>query len=130
MKRIAVAVVALALLSVAGCGGSSDSGSSSDEEQIQALVDRYEQAVIDGDYTAACETLSSEAMDEINNLKEFDSCEELVEVGMSSLSESQKEELANLSDIQVDGDTATAEGRDGTLAFVKEDGEWKTDLND
>ena len=126
MKRMAVAVVAVALLGVAGCGGS-DSGS--DEEQIQALADQYEQAALDGDYSAACDTLSSEAMAQINDLQQFDSREELVEAGLSSLSESQKKELGNLSDIQVDGDTATAEGRDGQISFIKEDGEWKAQLD-
>ena len=128
MKRFAVAVVAAALLGAAGCGGS-DSGSGSDEEQIQALADDYSQAALDGDYTAACDTFSSEAIEQINNLKQFDSCEELVEAGLSSLSESQKKELGNLSDIQVDGDTATAEGRDGQISFIKEDGEWKAQLD-
>jgi hypothetical protein len=128
MKRFAVAVVAAALLGAAGCGGS-DSGSGSDEEQIQALADDYSQAALDGDYTAACDTFSSEAIEQINNLKQFDSCEDLVEAGLAQLDASQKEELANLSNIQVDGDTATAEGRDGEITFIKENGEWKAQLD-
>lgn len=128
MKRIAAVVVAVGLMGgVIGCGGDS---SSSDEDQIQELADSYSQAALDGDYAAACETFSREAIARIEELSQFDGCEDFASVGLGTLTDEQKAELSELSDIQVDGDTATAEGRDGTVTFVKEDGEWKASLDE
>jgi outer membrane PBP1 activator LpoA protein len=128
MRTFSVVIVGAAML-FAGCGndGASDSGQS-DEVQIQAVADTYSQAALDGDTAAACETFSSEALAAIEEIKEFDGCEDLVQYGFGILDDSQKAEIAEITDIQVEGDTATAEGRDGTINFIKEDGEWKQQI--
>ena len=129
MKRIAVAAVTVALLGAAGCGSDDSGGSTesgpSDEEQIQAVAENYSQAALDGDAAAACDLFSEAALEELNNSEEFESCEEVVETGFGILDDSQKKEIAEISNIQVDGDTATAEGRDGEVSLVRENGEWK-----
>ena len=64
----------------------------------------------------------------IEKLKVFGSCQELMKAGLGNLPEGEIEKLGEISDLQVDGDTATAQSRGETIKFKKIDGEWKLDI--
>lgn len=129
MKGFAVVVVSVALLGVAGCGGS-DSGSSSDDQAaIEALASQYAQTALDGDFAATCKLLTPESLKKIDDIKVFGSCEELMKTGLGGLPDDEVKKLGEITNLEVNGDTATAEARGETVNFEKVNGEWKLAVN-
>lgn len=128
MKAVVATSIAIAVLAVAGCGGSSSS--SADEQDIQAVADQYAQTAQDGDFKATCALFTQESLQRIKELKVFGSCEELMKEGLGNLPDSEIQKLADLTDLQVVGDTATAQARGEEVRFTKVNGEWKLDVSE
>lgn len=124
MKRVVVAAVALALMGVVGCGGG-DSAQSADDQAISRTAQLYAQSVEDQDFGATCALLTPDSLQRIKDLKVFGTCEKMMKTGLGQLSPEEARKLGELSDIQVDGDTASAQSRGETIDFKKIDGEWK-----
>jgi ketosteroid isomerase-like protein len=101
-------------------------GSESDEDQIRAVVKEFADAANDKDVGAICGQVVSKAFE---NEEE---CEKRAPIGVLGSLEDYE-----VSDIKVDGDTATARIKatvggktdEGPGKFRKVDGEWKLDLD-
>ncbi|HRV60339.1 MAG: hypothetical protein KDB54_09360 [Solirubrobacterales bacterium] len=124
MKLFAVTAIAFAVLGAAGCSGR-DSGSGEDEAQITKVAQLYAQTAEDHDYAATCRLFTPDSLARIKQLKVFGSCEHLMKAGLGALSKEEIQKLDDLTDLQVDGDTATAQARGETINFEKVNGEWK-----
>lgn len=131
--RLAALVAALTLgLLAAGCGGS-DSPSDATPEEVAS---DFFGAVQDQDAGAMCGLLSEASAQQAAEDEDAESCEEGVEkafasadaeAGLAAL------EGAEVGEAKIDGDTATvgvtsAEGQEGEFQMVKEDDEWKVNL--
>jgi hypothetical protein len=110
MRRCGIALVLAALL--VGCGG----GSGSDEDQIESTIKDYFTAFADGDGEKSCGLLTDGAREKMEaGLKAAgvgDSCEDLTKA-MDQLPDEQRDEIkklkdAEVTDIKITGDTATA----------------------
>lgn len=111
--RSAAVVASICLaLGAAACGG--DDGGS-DEDQVRELAGQ----LLDND-PAVCDKATDKFLDRLGGSKK--ECEEGAE-------DSDKVD-SDVKEVKIDGNEATAsiEGeRDGTINFVKEDGDWKID---
>ena len=133
MKRSSLALAAMALaviasLALAACGGGDDSGSSDDQDQITQAIDA---AATSGDPAACTKYQTLQFTEQTTG-----------EQGQAAVQACQKDatntaaDSIDVTDIEVDGDNATAKGKatgsifDGQtldVALVKEDGQWKLD---
>lgn len=129
MKVLVAASVSVAVLALAGCGGG-DSNDAADQQAIESVASQYASTAADGDFAATCKLFTPDSLARIEKLKVFGSCQELMKAGLGSLPEGEIEKLGEISDLQVDGDTATAQSRGETIKFRKIDGEWKLDVSD
>ena len=102
-RSLALLGVVLATFVVVGCSGSGSGGS--DEDQIQALVDEYANALIDNDYKKACSLFTPQELKEQKKTL-FGSCESLVELADQFLSDDRVSEAKNVEKITINGDTA------------------------
>ena len=109
-------VAALALFAFAGCGG----GSPED-----AVKDFYE-AFADGDGEKACDLLAEDAKKGLGG-----ECEQAISAFGGLIDDKAKDQLkdAEVSDVEEDGDNATAKVKIGDqeeeVKLKKEDGDWK-----
>ena len=128
---ILAAVAVTAALTLAACGGDDDDGGSDDEADITEAIE----VSATSDDPANCTELQTQAFTEQTEFATGDeaiaSCEEVEEDDTA--------ESVEVSNIEVDGDTATAEvavtggGLDGQtlgLSLVKEGDQWKLDSFD
>jgi len=128
--RLGVAVTACAVLAafgIAACGGS-DNGSSADEDQITQAITA---AATSGDPSACTKYQTQKFLEQTNSgtgQAAVQSCEKDAQ--------STAAQRVDVSDIEVDGDTATAKAKatgsifDGQtldIALVKENDQWKLD---
>jgi len=113
LARLCMCLV-LALALVTGCGGDDDDSGGSDEEQITAAINTF----ADGG-SAACDVMTDEAVETLFGGRS--ECEEAAGEGESADVE--------VADVQVDGDTATAQGTSGgstaTINLEKDGDDWK-----
>ena len=125
MRSAAAALTALLCAALlAACG------SSSDEDQIRDVVQEFAEAANDKDVGAICGQVVSEAFEDQEQCKKQADKE-------GSIGDLGSVEDFEVSDIKVDGDTATAqikatvggETDEGPGKFRKVDGEWKLDLD-
>lgn len=108
------AVLGLVCVAVAGCGGS-------EEEQVADVVKDYHRASAAGDADTACALTVDELWDDVT------SCEDIVELNsLPDHQEAGKRLAEGEYEVTIDGDTATAEGRNlGVFTLRKVDGDWK-----
>jgi ketosteroid isomerase-like protein len=125
MRSAAAALTALLCAALlAACG------SSSDEDQIRDVVQEFAEAANDKDVGAICGQVVSEAFED------QEQCEKQAD-REGSIGDLGSVEDLEVSEIKVDGDTATAqikatvggETDEGPGKFRKVDGEWKLDLD-
>jgi len=125
MRSAAAALIALLCAALlAACG------SSSDEDQIRDVVQEFAEAANDKDVGAICGQVVSEAFED------QEQCEKQAD-REGSIGDLGSVEDLEVSEIKVDGDTATAqikatvggETDEGPGKFRKVDGEWKLDLD-
>ena len=115
------ALPALALIALAGCGGSGDEDEASDA--LAAYVD----ALRDGDAEAACDLLAEPALDD---LEQSGGCELVLGKGLA-LAEDHGVTIPDyeITDVHVDGDhgeaTLVSDATDDVVPLVREAGEWK-----
>jgi hypothetical protein len=133
MKRTTLATAALAVLvvaslSLAACGGSDDSGSSDDQAQIKQAIDA---AATSGDPTACTKYQTLKFTEQTSGGQGQAAVQSCEKDAKNTAADS-----IDVSDIEVDGDSATATGHatgsifDGQtieVALVKENGQWKLD---
>src|SRR5256885_17228095 len=112
MKRVLTVAVATSALAVAACGSKSDS------DKIKDLVNK-----INDDPTALCDNATPRFLAQVGG-----------KAGCTALAkaEGNKGGRGKVSDINVNGDTATATVTDTTpppskVSFKKIDGDWKVD---
>jgi len=107
---------------VAGCGAS-------DEDEARAAVEKYVQALNEGDSEAACEQLTEGATQQIE--EQFDDdCAGALDQAIGAVGEAGASfEDLEVGDVNVEGETATATieapGGSTTTELTKEDGDWK-----
>ncbi len=125
MRSTATALTALLCAAVlAACG------SESDEDQIRDVVQGFAEAANDKDVGALCGQVVSKAF------KDEEQCEKQAD-RKGSIGDLGSVEDFEVSEIKVDGDTATAQIKatvggktdEGPGKFRKVDGEWKLDLD-
>ena len=124
----AMAAALLTTLGLAACGGGDDNGSSGDEEQITQAINA---AATSGD-PAACTKYQTLKFTEQTSGGQGHAAVQSCEKGASNTAA----DNIDVTDIEVDGDNATAKGKatgsvfDGQtidVALVKENGQWKLD---
>lgn len=108
--RTAVASLVLPLVLVGACGGGGD-----DEAEIRTILEDRRT-----DPASICDHMTSELLEQLGGKER---CREL------AVAEDNQDPDAKVVDVDVDGERATARltGQDGraTVAFRKEDGEWR-----
>jgi hypothetical protein len=129
--RAVAALLATCALAVpvAGCGGGGG-----DQDDIQGVVDDFSSALLDTDGNKVCDLLTENAIKELTGGTSRDDCAKVIDdAGDPSDDDRKQLENPEVTDLKVDGDTATAkvqtEGDDdpsGTK-FRKVDGEWLID---
>jgi Domain of unknown function (DUF4878) len=132
--RFGVVAVAglLAALALAACGGGSDdNGSSADQDQIKQAITA---AATSGD-PSACTKYQTAKFTQQTSGNPGQSAEQAVKSCEKDAAETAAEKI-DVTDVEVNGDTATAKGTatgsifDGQtldVALVKENGQWKLD---
>jgi hypothetical protein len=139
---LVVTSTAVALSACGGDGGDSTAGTSSssgdDREAVTAVVNDYTNAFADGDFDKACDLLSDDSRDQIEQAAkeelDVEGCSDALEKVTGALDDKTREALRGLSvtSVQIDGDRAVvktklAESGEETdpAVVVKEDGEWR-----
>jgi hypothetical protein len=90
----------VALVALAGCGGSDESPAGSDREQIEATISAYFAAMGEGDGDEACGHLTSSARQNLATAMGKSSCEEAIEL-IAEAAESDPEGRKALSKVRV-----------------------------
>ena len=117
----------LAALALAACGG--DDGGSEDEDQITEAI---EKSATEADASACTELQTQNFVEQTSGAKG----EEAVERCREGQQEEPLAESVDVSDIEIDGDSATAvaalnggfiDGQSLELGLANEDGQWKLD---
>lgn len=111
-------------VALSACGGGSD------EEQIEAVVADFADAVEEKDAAKLCDTVVTEQIPEGEDCEEQVSAEEFGSIG--------DVESIEVTDIEVDGNSATAnvtatvggEEMPDEASFTKSDGDWKLNLDE
>jgi len=130
MKRLAVVAVSVALLGVAGCGGS-DSGGNSDEDQVKETVATFSDNLANEDYGAVCDMYAAESVEFFKAQKQMTGgdCEDLIGNTYGKLTDDQIDGI-EADSIDLKGDKANVQLKNGdTLILQKEDGEWMVTLD-
>jgi hypothetical protein len=136
MKRSSFALAAMAIaviasLALAACGGGDDNGSSDDQDQITQAINA---AATSGD-TAACTKYQTAKFTQQTSGEPGQSAEQAV-ASCQKDAENTAADSVEVTDIEVDGDNATAKAKatgstfDGQtldVALVKEGDQWKLD---
>ena len=125
--RLARALATMAAVAALGTGLAACGGGDSDEETINDLIER---AVIDSDAELCSENFTQAFVEETTGEKGDDAVAECEKQAGNVTTENTDLEV---SDVEVDGDTATAtatykaDGEEGSVDFEfgKEDGTWK-----
>lgn len=126
----AIAAAVLAVFALAACGGD-DGGSSEDEDQITAAIER---AATSGDPKACTEVETPNFVQQTSG-EPGQSPAEAIKSCEQDAAETPADKV-DVSDIEVDGDTATAkaavtgsffDGQTLELGLVKEGSQWKLD---
>lgn len=125
-RLLTALVLAAAVLGACGGGG--------EEEDIEAVVSDFSAALLDTDGPKACALLTEAAIEELTQQPEVAACEKAVD-GAGEPTDDDRENLEDpeVTDIEVDGDTATAQvtatGEEGEsrTRFRRVDGDWKID---
>jgi hypothetical protein len=124
------AVVSVAALVGAGCGG----GGESDREQVESAVKDYASALRGEDFDAACEALTEDSRQQVEQAgaQAGGDCPAILKQvsEMGSLGDIPDPDEVEFDSVEIDGDTATVEiaGGDAPAQLRKEDDEWKFDF--
>jgi hypothetical protein len=126
-RPVLVALIATAL--VAGCGSSG----SSDEDQIQETTKNLVSAMKSKDWAGACDQMSKRAQDQLKQVGAQIKAKDCADTLKKAAAQGAGDELSKLeddvTDIKVNGNKATGKNGNETATFVKENGEWKIDVD-
>lgn len=139
-RTLSLALLAAAAMGVAGCGGD-DSGSGGDDEaQVKEVVTSYAAAVADRDGDKACDSMTDAARKQVEQAGQVigaEGCGAIIEKATEDATDKERDQLKDLvvTSVKIDGDHAVvqvkAAGETGDPSnLVKQDGEWKIDVND
>lgn len=131
-KRVGGLILAvLTGMLIAGCGGDDEEEAATPEDVVSAFFE----ATVNRDAAGVCETITVESADAAAANEDAETCEEGAEITFASEAaeaEIAQFEAAEIGAATIDGDTATvsvtSEGQEAGLPVVKEDGEWKVNL--
>jgi ketosteroid isomerase-like protein len=124
LRPLVSAVLLTAAVALAACGGGSD------EEQIEEVVASVSDAVREKDAGQLCDSVVTERIPEGEECADQISADDFGSIG--------DVESIEVTDIEVDGETATAqvsatvdgEETDDDATFAKSDGDWKLNLDE
>jgi len=129
MLRRLLPAAALALaLTLGACGGDDGGSGGSDTDEVTEAIETSYAAFANLDIETFCGTLSPDYLADFEDAR--GACDmENVEPLLAEVSDSDVQALKNpeISDVQVDGDTATATVNGDDVELVDVDGEWKLD---
>jgi hypothetical protein len=131
-RRLPLSFAALAaLILAAGCGGGSGGGGSSDEGQIKAVYQQAVDGLHAGDAGRFCDALGAKARKSLSGQALGLDCKKAMTLALAEDGDDlKKQDGGTLSDIEVDGDTATAQSSNGgQVQFARENGAWKFDAD-
>jgi ketosteroid isomerase-like protein len=114
-------MVALAL-ALGACGGDSD------EDQVSEAIENSYSAFAEGDAEAFCDTLSPDYLADFEDY--YEGCDSRVLDGVREQAPSPEEDILEapeITDVQIDGETASATVNGESLELVRVEGEWKLD---
>jgi hypothetical protein len=135
-----LAALLVLAVSIAGCGGGG--GGTEDERAVEAALKRTQQAFADGDLKSVCASLTAAGRAQIGQLGHDilgdvppQPCEpdlKLIAAGIEKGSGSEAATARRVTDIEIDGDSATATvdfggGASGAVPLADELGRWKVD---
>jgi hypothetical protein len=139
-RTLSIALLAIAAMGVAGCGGDDSGGGGDDESQIRDVVSNYAVAIADKDGDTACGFLTESARKAVESAGEAldaNGCAEVMEKATAEASDDERDQLKDIevTSVKIDGDRATvqvkAAGETGDPStLVKEDGEWRIAANE
>jgi hypothetical protein len=132
-----MAVAVLASLALAACGGGDDNDSTTVSSADQAQITQAVQALATGNDPSACTKYATQKfVDQTNGPSSgqaaVQACEKDFRTGQGAIADS-----VEVTDVQVDGSTATAsakatgnvfDGQTIELSLIKENGTWKLDV--
>ena len=128
VRRILPAAAIAAALALGACGGDDGGSGGSDTDEVNAAIETSYAAFADLDIETFCDSLSPDYLADFKDAR--GNCDlENVEPLLSEVSDSDVKAFKDpeISDVQVDGDTATATVNGDDVALVDVDGEWKLD---
>src|ERR1700754_2431307 len=125
-RPVLVALIATAF--AAGCGSSS-----SDEDQIKETTKTLVSSMKSEDWGAACDTLSKRAQDQLKEagaqIKAKDCADTLKKAAALGANEELDKLEDDVTDIKINGSKATGKNGNESANFIKENGEWKIDVD-
>lgn len=127
LRKAAICALVASALVAAGCGGSSSSDNQEDEQAINDLVAKLNQATADKDASEFCLIMQPSAVEE--TFHDIDRC---VAETKPILKAAGDQPQLKVESIEVSGDAATVQfsgSAGGEATFVKEGGQWYVPLN-
>lgn len=126
MRRLSAVTLTVLMCVLTACGGGG--GGDSDEDQIKSAVEQFATGVLDKDSGKACGVLTAKAVEEFSGDAGGD-CEKLLDLVSEAITEEDRKEFENpkVTEIKVDGDSATAKVDGDETRFTKDGGDWKID---
>ncbi|MBN2168832.1 MAG: nuclear transport factor 2 family protein [Actinobacteria bacterium] len=134
MKRVVIlgCILLLAFSSalLAGCGGSGGGGGN-DEAQVKAVAEKFMEATVAFDAEALGEVITETDLKSEDYQQAKEDSKQYADVDIGSM-----DIKYEIGKVEIDGDEATVnasmsfgeEKSNGTIYLVKENGEWKVDL--
>jgi predicted lipid-binding transport protein (Tim44 family) len=130
LRSLPLAVAFAAALALGGCGGGGDDEGPTDSPE--AVLEELQEAAEDGDGERLCALFTSNGIDNIEENRDGEDCEDQVEAGHLSQHDD-VEDVADFEVVDVDesGDEAEAtvefDGEEEAVELVEQGGEWKID---
>lgn len=120
-------ILAVAILALTACGGSGNSDSAADEQEITQLVGELNRITSEKDAAGFCDVMQPSGVK-----ANFNTRGRCVKETTQILDQAGRQPTLNINDISVDGDQATVnlEGGVGELSLARENGKWFVAFSD
>lgn len=130
-KSVLLSAMVALLLSLVGCGGSSD------EDDVRSAAENFASAFKDENWSEVCTLMTKQSkaqLEQAGELLQADGgCEDVWKKAANRIPEEAKRQLDDfeIDTVEVTGDTATVSSttaKDDPAQLRKEDGEWKVNF--